>query len=200
MATRNKLSIPTQRETQFLGLKWQHCGRPLLSPNSPFLSAFHHQLLIGSHKLEFGGMLPHTLQSLPHRGHVSLETGRVWVPIPSWTSFFGLPLHKLTPMFMCIWAYSTRIDTQLMLYRKHTGGGKDWRRLHNQWWLLVFKNCQINPNIRAWNFCSTGGGRAWFHEEITAQFRKAWWVIHWVYRISYSRLVILPANDRQGTQ
>lgn len=68
-------------QRQFSGLIWQHCGCMSLNQNSPFLSAFHHQFLIGSHKLEFGSMLSHTLQSLPNRGHISLVTGTGRIPI-----------------------------------------------------------------------------------------------------------------------
>lgn len=73
----------TDRETQFsLGL-----NVTLLHPHPkkkplPFLGAFHHQFLIRSHELEFRGMLPNTLQSLPHRSHVSSGTGSFSAPIP----------------------------------------------------------------------------------------------------------------------
>lgn len=40
-------------------------------PHSPFLCALHHELLVGCDELELGRVLPHTLQPLPHRGHVS---------------------------------------------------------------------------------------------------------------------------------
>lgn len=86
-----------QRHTVFMALKWQRCGcrlYPLFTPqkkkrDSPFLRALHHQLLIWSHKLEFGSMLPHTLQSFPNRGHGS-----------AWRGIFSVHLSTY-PVLLC---------------------------------------------------------------------------------------------------
>lgn len=45
-------------------------GDPLRPPfYSPFLGTLQHQLMVTSHKLELGGPLAHSLQTLPHRSH-----------------------------------------------------------------------------------------------------------------------------------
>lgn len=83
VTTRNKLSIPSQTFTHTVLMGAEMTAHSLPGKNTlPFLSAFHHQFLIGSNELEFGCMLPHALQTLPHRGHVSLGAGSFSAPIP----------------------------------------------------------------------------------------------------------------------
>lgn len=83
LTTRNKLSIPSQTFTHTVLMGAEMTAHSLPGKNTlPFLSAFHHKFLIGSNELEFGRMLPHALQTLPHRGHVSLGAGSFSAPIP----------------------------------------------------------------------------------------------------------------------
>lgn len=133
-----------QRDTVFMGLRWQPCGRLLLPVNSPFLCAFHHQFLIRCYKLELGGMLPHSLQSLPHRSHDSLELFLCGYPVPDfllWAS--SMQNHTSVYMYLSMTNLQRHIINASRKWnqirknnrKKTCVSSGDWWSLQTAWWL-----------------------------------------------------------------